>query len=83
MKYGSGGIMVWGCFTAQGVGYLRRIDGYLTGKLYRQILSEMMETLEDNHMDNKNVVFQHDNDSKHKSGVVQEWFRANKIQVLR
>ena len=82
-KYGGGGIMVWGCFTAQGVGYLRRIDGYLTGKLYRQILSEMMETLEDNHMDNKNVVFQHDNDPKHKSGVVQEWFRANKIQVLR
>jgi hypothetical protein len=72
MKYGSGGIMVWGCFTAQGVGYLRRIDGRLTGELYRQTLSEMMETLEDNHMDKRDMVFQHDNDPKHKSGVVQE-----------
>src|SRR5437763_1471221 len=82
-KYGGGGIMVWGCFTAQGVRYLRRIDGHLTGKLYRQILSEMTETLEDNHMNKKEVVFQHDNDPKHKSEVVQEWFGANKIQVLR
>jgi hypothetical protein len=83
VKYGGGGIMVWGCFTAQGVGDFCRIVGHLNAKLYRQILNnEMMGTLKHYHLDKKDVVFQHDNDPKHKAKVVQEWFETNKIQVL-
>jgi hypothetical protein len=83
VKHGSGSIMGWGCMTAHDVGHHCRIDGDLDAKLYRQILSnEMMQTLECYHLDKADVVFQYDNDSKHKAGVVGRWLEENTIQVL-
>ena len=34
VKHGGGSIMVWGCMTPEGVGYLCRIDGGLNAELY-------------------------------------------------
>ena len=83
VKHGGGNIMVWGCFTTQGVGHLCRIIGGLDAKLYRQILSdEMMKTLKYYHLTKADVVFQHDNDPKHRAKLVKKWFKVKRVQVL-
>ena len=38
LKFGGGQIFVWGCMTAQGVGYLCQIEGTLNADLYVDIL---------------------------------------------
>ena len=40
VKYGGGSIMIWGCFSARGVGSYCKVDGTMDGDLYRQILRE-------------------------------------------
>jgi transposase len=77
VKHGGGNIMVWGCFTAHGIGYLCRIDGGLDAELYRQILGdELMQTLAYYHLDKADVVFQHDNDPKHTAKLTKVWLEA-------
>ena len=43
VKYGGGSIMVWGCMTFHGIGYLCRIDNGLDSELYCQILGDELE----------------------------------------
>ncbi len=38
MKHGGGLLMIWGCMTTQGIGYLTRIKGNMDADLYCQIL---------------------------------------------
>ena len=40
VKHGGGNIMMWGCFTAHGIGYLCRIDDGLDAELYRRTLGD-------------------------------------------
>jgi DDE superfamily endonuclease/Transposase len=83
VKHGSGNIMVWGCFTSGGIGYLCRIDGSLDGELYRKILNdEFIATLNWYNIDKEQVVFQHDNDLKHTANLTKQWFVDNNIKVL-
>jgi transposase len=83
VKHGGGNIMVWGCFTAHGIGYLCRIVDGLDAELYQQILAdELMQTLAFYHLDKADVVFQHDNDPKHTAKSTKVWLEANNIQVL-
>ncbi len=82
-KHGGGGVMVWGCMTSQGVGYLCKIQGIMDQHLYKTILEEeLMETIEFYDMDPTEVIFQHDNDPKHKSKSVQEWLSNQEFDVL-
>ena len=75
--------MVWGCFTAYGIGYLCHIDGRLNSELYRQILNdEFFDTLDYYDLDIKDIIFQQDNDPKHTAKKTQKWFRRNRITVL-
>ena len=83
VKHGGGNIMVWGCFTSSGIGYLCRIDGGLDGELYRKILNdEFIATLNWYNMDKEQVVFQHDNDPKHTANLTKQWFVDHNIKVL-
>ncbi len=82
-KHGGGGLMVWGCMTSQGVGYLCKIEGTMDQNLYKTILEEdLMKTMEFYDLDPKEVIFQHDNDPKHKSKSVQEWLSNQEFDVL-
>ena len=40
VKFGSGSIMIWGCFSAKGVGKISVIDGKMNVQMYKQILQE-------------------------------------------
>jgi transposase len=83
VKFGGGSIMVWGCMPAKGVGFLAKIDTIMDSNIYCKILEEdLMSTLRYYHLDPQEIVFQHDNDPKHRAKKTQEWLKDNNIEVL-
>jgi transposase len=47
VKGGGGSLMIWGCITADGVGYLTEIEGIMDQHLYLEILQgELVDTIE-------------------------------------
>lgn len=73
--------MVWGCFSGQGIGPIHKIDGIMDRFMYRDILKDVILPYAEE-MPLK-WTFQQDNDPKHTSKVVKEWFQNNLIEVLR
>jgi hypothetical protein len=83
VKHGGGSVMIWGCMTSQGVGFMCRIDNILDGELYREILNgEFLDTLEWYGLDWGQIIFQHDNDPKHTAKLTRSWFPANGVSLL-
>jgi transposase len=83
VKFGGGGLTMWGCMTAQGVGHACRIDGNMDAELYTQILEdEFLGTLEYYGLEADKIIFQQDNDPKHTSRAARDWFESHKIAVL-
>jgi transposase len=84
VKHGGGSLMVWGCMTAQGPGFLTKIVDRLDSELYCNILEdELQSTVEWYELEWKDVIFQHDNDPKHTAKRTQEWLQDHQIQVLQ
>ena len=73
--------MVWGCFSYNGVGPIFKIEGTMTANGYLAILKDVMLPYAEDNMPLL-WVFQQDNDPKHKSKLVTEWFQRHKIDVL-
>jgi hypothetical protein len=68
VKFGGGSLMMWGCMLWEGVGYACKIDGRMDGELYTKILEdELQESLTYYDKDPPDIIFQQDNDPKHKS----------------
>jgi transposase len=84
LKFGGGSIMVWGCMTAQGVGYMAKIDNGLDADLYCEILkSDLMQTLEYYELEADQVIFQQDNDPKHTSKKATQVLKELSLDVLK
>ena len=84
VKHGGGNLMMWGCMTAQGVGYACRIDGTMNAELYTSILEdELQETVEYYGIQRDDYVFQQDNDPKHTSRLATQWLSDSGIEVLK
>ena len=84
VKQGGGSIMIWRCITVHGPGFMCKIDGSMDQHTYKQILTEeLLKTIEWYDMDAKKVIFQHDNDPKHKAKSVQEWLNDQEFEVLK
>jgi len=82
-KFGGGSLILWGCMTAEGVGFATRIDGGLDAELYVGILEdELVRSLVYYGLEIENIVFQQDNDPKHLSKKPQNWLKKNKFKVL-
>src|SRR5436190_5008193 len=82
-KFGGGSLMMWGCMLWEGVGYACKIDGKMDGELYTKILQdELQESLAFYGKDPSTIIFQQDNDPKHKSGKASKWFEDHGYQVL-
>ncbi|KAG2192822.1 hypothetical protein INT47_005862 [Mucor saturninus] len=59
------------------------IDGNMDKQLYKTILQEdLLRTLEDCHLNPKDVVFVHDNDPKHKSILVTDWLNNQEFEAM-
>jgi transposase len=69
VKHGGGKIMVWGCFHANGVGILRKIEGTMDQNQYHTILCHAVipeiKKLTNEEPNDVIWIFQHDNDPKH------------------
>ena len=69
--------------TAYGLGFICKIESTIDQNLYKKILQEdLYKTIEEYKMDAAWVIFQHDNDSKHKVKSVQEWLSEQPFEVL-
>jgi transposase len=72
-KFKGGKVMIWGCITYEGVGIACKIDDILDAELYSEILRhELMDTIDYYEMDSAEIIFQQDNDPKHRSHKAQD-----------
>lgn len=81
VKHGGGNVMVWTCFSGNRLGPVHQIVDKMDRFMYRDILETKMLPYAEWHMPLR-WVFQQDNDPKHTSKLVKDWFNANRIQVL-
>ena len=81
VKHGGGSIMVWGSFSWYGMGRIVKINVKMDLYQYLDILKNQMEPYAFEHMP-VSFTFMHDNDPKHTSKVVKEWFCKENIPVL-
>jgi hypothetical protein len=83
LKFGGGSLMMWGCMLWEGVGYGCKIDGRMDAELYTQILEdELQQTLEHYGKEVTDIIFQQDNDPKHKSKRATKWFEDHEYLVM-
>jgi transposase len=83
LKHGGGSIMVWGCMTARGQGYLCKLERRMDKHVYKEILEdELCRTIEYYGMEVDQVVFQQDNDPKHTAKSTKEWLAEQRFDVL-
>ena len=83
VKFGGGSLMMWGCITAKGPGGFCKIDGSMDSDLYCDILrGELIDTIDDIGKTVGSVVYQHDNDPKHKSKRTEKCIAELQLNVL-
>ncbi|HVI21742.1 MAG TPA: IS630 family transposase, partial [Bacillus sp. (in: firmicutes)] len=83
VKFGGGSLMLWGCMTAQGVGYTCRIDRRMDAEVYTGILDDyLLPTIEYYNLDKDTVIFQQDNDPKHTSKKAKKCLSDMGLMVL-
>jgi len=82
-KFDGGSLMMWGCMLWEGVGYACKIDGKMDGELYIKIMQdELQESIAFYGKDPSSIIFQQDNDPKHKSQRATTWFEDHGFKVL-
>jgi transposase len=83
VKHGGGGVMVWGCMAASGVGRLVFIDDILTAAKYLVILQENLNASALELGLKRSWIFQQDNDPKHTAKIVKAYLdKKYKNRVL-
>lgn len=82
VKHGKGSVFLWGCFSWNGVGPLHPINDTMDRFVYRDIMQNVMLPYAEWEMPLR-FIFQQDNDPKHSSRIVQEWFQENNVRVLQ
>lgn len=82
VKFGGGNVMVWGCFSAHGVGPIHKVEGIMDRFQYKDILEDVMLPYAEDEMPLA-WIFQQDNDPKHTAKVVKEWFSSAGVNVMK
>jgi len=82
-KFGGGGMQVWGCVTAVGVGWICGLPEGLNGSAYVGILEkELQHTIALYFKNYKGVVFQQDGAGVHRAKVVQDFLEKQRYTLL-
>jgi transposase len=82
IKHGGGDVTLWGCMSSKRVGRLEFIEGIMDRYSYKRILAENLVLSCEILGLPEDFIFQQDNNPKHKSQYVREFFRENSINVL-
>jgi hypothetical protein len=83
VKHGGSSIMIWGCITYDGPGYVTKIDNTMDKVLYQKILEEDLAlTMDWYDLNPRKVIFQHDNDPKHTAKTVVEYLDHQPYEVM-
>ncbi|KAJ3518197.1 hypothetical protein NMY22_g13810 [Coprinellus aureogranulatus] len=83
VKHSGENIQVWGCLSYHGPGCLHHINGCMDSNQYTSILQEsFLGSLQDRKVQPHTIIFQQDNDPKHKSKLATNWFRQQNIELL-
>lgn len=83
LKHGGDGIQVWGCMTASGVGRLHLVQDHMDKFQYTAIIDDgLHDTLSDHHLTPSSIIFQQDNDPKHKSYYAMDWMIENDLPPM-
>jgi transposase len=83
VKHGGGSVMIWGCMTSEGPGFMCKMEGTMDQHLYRSILEgELVQTINWYEFDSTKVIFQQDNDPKHRSRTVMDWLNQQEFDTL-
>jgi len=83
VKHGGGSIMIWGCMTWHGPGYMCKLDGTVNQELYLTILQdELLKTIEYYEMEASQVIFQQDNAKCHTARRVREWLEEQRFSCI-
>uniref|UniRef100_A0A034VZC4 Transposable element Tc1 transposase n=1 Tax=Bactrocera dorsalis TaxID=27457 RepID=A0A034VZC4_BACDO len=82
VKYGGGGVMVWGCMAAAGVGELVFIEDIMDKTVYLNILKQNLKKSAQKLNLPSSFTFQQDNDPKHSAHIVRMWLTYNTAHVL-
>jgi hypothetical protein len=84
VKFGGGNVMMWGCMLWDGVGYATRIEGKMDAELYTSILEdELQQSVEYYDKSPTDMVFQQDNDPKHKSARATKWLDESGFTIMK
>jgi hypothetical protein len=82
VKSGGGGIMVWRCFSWNGLGPLVTLHGNINAEGYKDILTRcVLSTVEDQFGDD-DCLYQHDTAPCQKAKSVRDWFVVNKMPEM-
>lgn len=74
-------LMVWGCFSAAGVGSLYRIDGILDQFQYHRIIEEQLIPSAMKLFNNQDWTFQQDNDPKHTANSTKRLLNRLRVPI--
>jgi transposase len=84
VKFGGGNVMMWGCMLWDGVGYATRIEGRMDAELYTSILEdELQQSVEYYDKSPTDMVFQQDNDPKHRSTRATKWLGESGFTIMK
>ncbi len=81
VKFGWGGVMVWGSISAEGVGRLVRLEGRVNAGVYKALVEEHVLPVLRGAV-NQPAIFQQDNAPCHKAKSVLDVFRRENINVM-
>jgi len=78
-KVQGGGIsvMVWGCMTSCGFGWLHHIEGTINSMKYMEIIQDsLLPSLQDHHLSPSDIILQQDNAGAHRSHMTSKFLTS-------
>lgn len=87
VKHGGGGIMLWSAISAAGTGWMCKIEGRMDQTLYKDIIDDELdqtidEVCEKLGLARDQIIFQQDNDPKHKSKMVMSHLENQQYTLM-